>query len=271
MVAVVDAVKADDQAKLVAIFGSDAGEAMNSGNPVADQRARDLFVAAYNERAVLVDEAGKQVLHIGSEDWPFPIPLVKEDAGWRFDTAAGIDELRYRRIGRNELATIGVCEAYVAAQQEYAQKGHDGKPAGLYAQKFASDAGTHNGLYWEAKPGEAESPLGELAAEAAAEGYTRPSEKLVPFRGYYFRILTAQGASAEGGAKSYLVNGAHAEWVRARGLARQSRQEQRNDLRRGPTRRRARTGSRGRDREDRGRDDGIQPGRDLEAGHRQDR
>ena len=207
VVAMVDALKANNTDKLVEIFGPEAREAMNSGDAVADQRGREMFITAYNERCVLVDEGKTKTLHIGSEDWPFPIPLVKEAAGWRFDTAAGIEELRYRRIGRNELATIGACEAYVAAQKEYAQKGHDGKPAGVYAQKFAGDPGQQNGLYWEVKPGEAASPLGALAAEAAAEGYTRSSEKPIPFRGYFFRILTAQGPSGEGGAKSYLVNG----------------------------------------------------------------
>jgi len=166
-----------------------------------------VFIAAYHERCVLVDEEQMKTLHIGSEDWPFPIPLVQEGAGWRFDTAAGIEELRYRRIGRNELATIRACEAYVAAQGEYAQKGHDGRPAGIYAQKFASDPGKQNGLYWQIKPGEEESPLGALAAEAADDGYTRSSEKPMPFHGYYFHILTAQGPSPNEGANSYLVNG----------------------------------------------------------------
>ena len=132
---------------------------------------------------------------------------MKAGAGWRFDTAAGLDELRYRRIGRNELATIGACETYAAAQKAYAATGHDGKPAGLYAQQFASDPGKHNGLYWDTTPGEPESPLGPLAAEAAAEGYRRSTGTPAPFRGYFFRILTAQGPAAEGGAKSYLVGG----------------------------------------------------------------
>jgi hypothetical protein len=205
--AMVDALATNNEGKLVAIFGPEARDAMSSGDAVADQRGRDLFVAAYKERSALVEEDQKKTLHIGSEDWPFPIPLVKEAAGWRFDTPAGIDELRYRRIGRNELATVSSCEAYVAAQKEYAQKGHDGKPAGIYAQKLASDPGKQNGLYWEVKSGEAESPLGALAAEAAAEGYTRSSEKPMPFRGYYFRILTAQGPGDQGGAKTYLING----------------------------------------------------------------
>ena len=207
VVAMVDALKSEDEATLVAIFGPEAVEAMNSGDEVADQRGRELFIAAYYERCVLDGDERTRTLQIGGEDWPFPIPIIREDAGWRFDTPAGIEELIYRRIGRNELAAIGACEAYVAAQQEYAQNGHDGKPAGLYAQRFASDPGQQNGLYWEAQPGEPESPFGELAAEAADEGYTYSPGKSTPFWGYYFRILTAQGPTSEGGGESYLVDG----------------------------------------------------------------
>jgi hypothetical protein len=207
VVAMVEALEANNEPKLVEIFGPEALEALSSGDAVADQRGRDLFIAAYYERRVLVDEDKLKFLHIGSEDWPFPIPLIKEAAGWRFDTAAGIEELVFRRIGRNELSTIGSCEAYVAAQEEYAQKGHDDKPAGIYAQKIASDPDKQNGLYWKVEPGEEESPLGVSAADAADEGYTRSSGKPMPFRGYYFRILTAQGPSTNENANSYLVNG----------------------------------------------------------------
>jgi hypothetical protein len=206
VVAMVDALKTNDQAELWAILGPEAGEALNSGDEVADQRGRDLFIAAYYERCVLEGDEKMKTLQIGNEDWPFPIPLVKEDAGWHFDTPAGIEELLYRRIGRNELSAITACEAYVAAQMEYAQTGRDGKPAGIYAQRFASEPGMQNGLYWEVQPGEPQSPFGELVAEAADDGYTPPG-KPTPFWGYYFRILTAQGTSAEGGAKSYLVAG----------------------------------------------------------------
>jgi len=133
--------------------------------------------------------------------------VVKASSGWRFDTPAGIDELLSRRIGRNELATIDACLSYHDAQKEYAQKAHDGRPSGTYAQKFVSEPGKQDGLFWTVKEGENPSPLGELAADAAAEGYTRPEGKPTPFRGYYFRILTAQGANAAGGARSYIVNG----------------------------------------------------------------
>jgi hypothetical protein len=207
VVALVDALKANDVNTLVKILGAEAREIISSDDSVADQRGRDLFIAAYHQRSVLEGDEKTKTLDIGGEGWPFPIPLVKEGAGWRFDTAAGIEELRNRRIGRNELATISACQAYVDAQKEYAQKGHDGKPAGLYAQKAASDPGKQNGLYWQVKPGEEESPLGELVVEAVAEGYTRTAGKSTPFRGYYFHLLTAQGPSAQGGAKPYVVDG----------------------------------------------------------------
>lgn len=207
VVALVDALKINHEDQLLAIFGPEAREAVSSGDVVADQRSRDLFIAAYQERGILVDEGEMMTLHVGNEDWPFPIPLVKEATGWRFDTAAGIEEMVYRRIGRNELGTIRSCEAYVAAQEEYAQTGHDGRPGGIYAQKFASDPDRQDGLYWKIEPGEELSPLGALVAEADAEGYTSPSQEPIAFWGYYFRILTEQGPSLKEGAMSYLVNG----------------------------------------------------------------
>ena len=208
VVAMVDALKADDKQKLLSIFGPDVREVASSGDEVADRNGRTLFLAAYNERAQLLGNSTKKTLLVGNEEWPFPIPLIHATGGkWKFETAAGLQELRNRRIGRNELATIRTCHAYVEGQKEYARTGHDGKSAGAFAQKFASDSGKQNGLYWEVKDGQPPSPLGDLAAEAAAEGYKRATDKPNPFRGYYFRILTAQGASAKGGAKNYIANG----------------------------------------------------------------
>ena len=208
VVALVDAAQAKNMEELMAIFGPDGQKLLSSGDPVADQQAREVFLVAYQEGAWL-EPAGakKRTLYVGNEDWPFPIPLVKTTGGWQFDTAAGVKEVLYRRIGRNELSTIRACAAYVAAQKEYARQSRDGKPDGLYAQKFFSDPGKQNGLYWKVVGDEEASPLGELFAEATEQGYARREGKPTPFHGYFFRILTAQGKSAKGGAKSYITDG----------------------------------------------------------------
>jgi hypothetical protein len=207
--ALVEAAKAGNTDELLAIFGPEAREILSSGDPVADQRQREVVVVAFGEGWRLVDhESGAKELIIGHEAWPFPIPLVKEANGWRFDTEAGADEILARRIGRNELTVIQICRTYPEAQQVYASVGHDGKPEGIFAQKIRSEEGKQDGLYWAAKPGEKLSPLGDLAAQAAEEGYTGGQKSgPTPFHGYYFRILTAQAAAAPGGAKSYVVNG----------------------------------------------------------------
>jgi hypothetical protein len=143
---------------------------------------------------------------IGSEDFPFPIPIVRTKIGWQFDTAAGRDEILYRRVGRNELDTVQACLAYVDAQYEYAEKDRTGAGSGIYAQQIVSDPGTKNGLYWPSAQGGEQSPLGELVAEATAEGY-RVGGGRAPFHGYYFKSLTEQGAAAHGGTIDYVVRG----------------------------------------------------------------
>lgn len=208
VVAVVDAAKAGNTNELLAIFGTGGEKLLSSGDAVMDQRNREVFLVAYAERAALMAAGpARRILYIGNEDWPFPIPLVKEGQAWRFDTAAGAQEILFRRIGRNELSTIRVCQTFVEAQKEYAATGHDGKPTGLFAQKFASTPGKRDGLYWKSKDPEELSPLGEFAAEAASEGYRRAEGQPTPFHGYFFRILNAQGKSAKRGARSYIVNG----------------------------------------------------------------
>jgi len=207
VVALVDAVKANDSAQIMSILGPDGQKILSSGDEVADQQARELFLIAYAEKAELSQEGDRTILSIGAEEWPMPIPLVKDGNNWRFDTAAGLEEVLYRRIGGNELSIIQLCRAYIDAQKEYASKGHDGKPKGLYASRYLSTAGKHDGLYWQSEDPNDKSPFGELAAEAAAEGYTKSDSKPQPFRGYYFRILTGRGSSAPGGALDYLVNG----------------------------------------------------------------
>ena len=204
-----EVVKAADVEQLSLIFGPDSKELVDTSDPVTARRNRETFTAAFAERWGLVEAkpAGKTLV-IGNEEWPFPVPLVQDGNRWRFDTAAGKAEVLARRIGRNELAVIRVCATYVAAQRHYAADSHDGKPAGLYAQSFTSDAGKENGLFWPEVKGKRLSPLGDLVAHAASEGQRfGEGQKPMPFQGYYFKILTAQGDAAPGGAKSYLANG----------------------------------------------------------------
>jgi hypothetical protein len=152
--------------------------------------------------------ADQQELVIGDEEWPFPFPLARVGGGWGFDTDAGREEILSRRIGRNELKAIDLCRSYVLLQQEYAAQPRDGKRAGLHAQRLRSTPGRQDGLYWKVGAEEQPSPLGDLVAQAAAGGYDEeknPSQQ--PFWGYHFRVLTAQGPAAQGGARSYIVNG----------------------------------------------------------------
>jgi Protein of unknown function (DUF2950) len=205
-----EAAKASDVSALVALLGPGSGELASSSDPATARKNRDVFVAAMAERWRLEDRgANRKELIVGNESWPFPVPLVKRPQGWSFDTAAGKEEVISRRIGRNELAVIRICQTFVVAQQNYARQGHDGKPAGIYARRVSSAPGSENGLYWPQKQGGPRSPLGDLVAEAAAEGQrVGPDSKgPVPFHGYYFRILEGQGSAAAGGAKSYVVNG----------------------------------------------------------------
>jgi len=208
--ALADAVTAGNLDQLLAIFGQDGRELIASSDPATARQNRQVFAVAFGEQWHLEDAGpGRKTLVIGNEQWPFPVPLVKDAGGWRFDTGAGKEEVIARRIGRNELVTIDTTRAYVTAQKRYAQLGHDGKPAGVYATEFQSDAGKENGLYWPAAKGQKRSPLGDLAAQAADSG--RPpgagGDQPSPFHGYYFRILTGQGPLAPGGAKTYIVNG----------------------------------------------------------------
>ncbi len=204
-----EVVKAADVEQLSTIFGPDSKELVDTSDPVTARRNRETFTAAFAEHWSLVDaEPSGKTLVIGNEEWPFPVPLVQDGNNWRFDTAAGKAEVLARRIGRNELAAIRICATYVAAQRRYAEHGHDGKPVGLYAQTFSSDAGKENGLFWPEVKGKRLSPLGDLVAQAASEGQRfGEGQKPMPFQGYYFKILTAQGDAAPGGAKSYLASG----------------------------------------------------------------
>lgn len=203
--ALIDAVKADNNQELLAIFGPEGKEMISSGDEVADKNAREKFLSDYEAKNKLEKETpDKVVLDTGSEDWPFPIPIVKKGETWVFDTKAGKDEILNRRIGRNELDTIEVMHAYVDAQREYVSKDRDGNGDIEFAQKIISTEGKHDGLYWKAKEGEEESPFGPLIAEATKGGYT---SKTSPYHGYYYKILKGQGKDAPGGRYDYVVNG----------------------------------------------------------------
>jgi hypothetical protein len=217
--ALVQAVKAKDQAALTAIFGPDR-EKLLSGDAVADNNALEHFAGELEKSATLEKVAdAKMAIQVGDEHWPLPIPIVKEQNQWRFDTAAGMEEILNRRIGRNELSTIATCRAYVLAQWEYFVEAPDSYRDGLavYAQKFISTPGKKDGLFWETSPDKTPSPLGAAIAKARAEGYpprqiqtgaasvAKPAHS--PYHGYFYRIITRQGPHAPGGKFSYIING----------------------------------------------------------------
>jgi hypothetical protein len=205
--ALVTAARSEDGAAILKVLGPDSKPIVNSGDPVADTNIRQNFVTAYDAKHTIEMEGdGTQTLVIGNDDWPFPIPLVNKAGQWQFDTKAGLDEILRRRIGRNELSAIQVSLAYVQAQNEYASLNPAGLGRGVYAQRIVSRPGKKDGLYWPTAAGEEPSPLGDLAAQAAAEGYETGSTP-IPYHGYYYRILTRQGATAPGGAYDYLAKG----------------------------------------------------------------
>jgi Protein of unknown function (DUF2950) len=205
--AFVDATRANDEAALAGMLGTKAHELLSSGDPTQDQNERSSFVKHYQEAHAFIRQGPDRVkLSVGKSAWLLPFPIVRTDGAWHFDADAGAEELIYRRIGQNELDAIRVVRALYAAQKTYAANGHDGNPAGVYAQRFRSQPGTEEGLYWETKEGEVESPAGAFVAEATGEGY-ETGRKRTPFHGYYYRILKAQGPHAPGGAKDYVVDG----------------------------------------------------------------
>ncbi|HUO34154.1 MAG TPA: DUF2950 domain-containing protein [Candidatus Acidoferrum sp.] len=203
------AVSSDRTAAALALFGPDSKDLISSGDPVQDKEAIDAFVARYNVMhrwRRMPDDS--QMLLVGADNYPFPIPLKKNGNGkWYFDTVAGREEILNRRIGRNELAVIGICRAVAQAEDEYHSQTHDGAKTKQYALKFISDPGKQNGLFWQSQEGQPPSPLGPLAAYATAEGYAVKPDAHKPFHGYFFHMLTGQSDKARGGAKQYVVDG----------------------------------------------------------------
>jgi hypothetical protein len=205
--ALVATAKSDDQKAALLVLGRDGEDIISSGDKVSDDAARQRFVASYDAKhQIAMESDGKAILVIGDNDYPFPIPLLRKDGQWSFDTEAGRRQILYRRIGHNELETIQTCLAYVDAQNEYAEKDRTGAGAGVYAERLVSEPGKKDGLYWPTAQGEEESPLGELFAAASRQGY-RTGEGRTPYHGYYYKILTRQGSAAAGGSADYVVSG----------------------------------------------------------------
>jgi Protein of unknown function (DUF2950) len=207
--AFLEAAKSGDQAALLGIFGPNSRDVLFSGDAVKDRDALQDFVAAYNQmhrwRAIKV---GGEMLYTGADNHPFPIPLGQNPSGqWYFDTGAGKDEILARRIGKDELTAIAACGAIADAENEYYKQTFGAGGVKQYAQKFVSDEGKRNGLYWPVSMDQTVSPLEEVRDFAKAAGYTSADDKPQPFDGYYFLILTKQGDKAKGGAKDYIVNG----------------------------------------------------------------
>ncbi len=207
--ALATAARAGKTADLEKILGPSGRKLIHSGDRVADKQGREKFASAYAEKHSIDQQSdNKAILIVGADEWPFPIPLVKQGGVWRFDTKAGAEEILDRRIGRNELNAIQVVGAIVDAERDYASKDRTGAGYLEYAQKFMSSPGKQDGLYWPASGGE-ESPIGPLVVSASAEGYGPKGthQKRSPYHGYYYRILKQQGKDARGGAYSYVVNG----------------------------------------------------------------
>jgi hypothetical protein len=209
--ALVTASRADDKAKIIKIMGPLSERLLHSGDKVADQKSRERFLAAYDKAHQIEPEGdNKMVLVVGDEEWPMPVPIVRTNDIWWFDTDAGDDEILNRRIGKNELNVIEVCRAYVDAQRDYAGQNKDDKNKHEYAQRFMSSDSKHDGLYWPVADGDAESPLGPLIATATAEGYNEKTlGKHEAYHGYYYKILKIQGPHASSGARNYVDKNGH--------------------------------------------------------------
>lgn len=209
--ALVKAVTDNDTNGVMHIFGGSCGQALLSGDPVEDRRGMGRFARHLAEQWKIEKQTDrKSILHVGDRDWPYPIPIVQgPDGKWFFDSVEGQAEIATRRIGRNELETIKVCRAFVQAEREYSSKDRDGSGVLKYAQHFRSTPGKKDGLYWEAAPGQEESPAGAMVAEAALRGRSQEKSTTGPrsYMGYFFHILTKQGSAAPGGRYDYIING----------------------------------------------------------------
>jgi hypothetical protein len=210
--AFVAAARDNDLPALLKVLGPAGRDLISSGDPVADKEMRARFIKRYGTKHTLEKaDKDKVMLVIGTEDWPFAIPIVMRHGHWHFDAAAGKEEILDRRVGGNELSAMDVCRSFVQAQRDYAADMTQEHKPREFSQKFVSSPGQHDGLYWAVQPGEKESPIGALMAHAEAEGYLHqnvaPTATRAPYHGYYFKLLMRQGAAAPGGARDYVVDG----------------------------------------------------------------
>jgi len=204
--ALIEALDSDNNRAIFAVLGRGSGAVFRSGDPVQDEATRTAIAADYRVRVRYeMDGNARATMLLGDKDYPFPYPLVKSPAGWQFDAKGGAEEIVNRRVGANELGAINVCLAYVDAQREYVLRDRNDNGLLEYAQRLESTPGTQDGLYWETKQGEPPSPLGPLVARARQEGYVKGAS--APYHGYLYKILTAQGRNAPGGAYGYIVDG----------------------------------------------------------------
>jgi len=208
--ALVDAARGNDKNQISILFGSEYAQIFSSGDDVEDANSRADFLKMAEEKSSVENQAAdKAILHFGKNDWSFPVPVMNNGGQWRFDAEQGKQEILNRRVGRNELNTLGAVRGYVEAQNEYASIDRDGDDVSEFATKIRSEPGKFDGLYWETAPGQPESPLGPLFAEAKAAGYPAKSssESPTPFHGYIYKILTRQGGNVPGGKYDYIING----------------------------------------------------------------
>lgn len=206
--ALVEAARSGEVQAVVSIMGEPSRSFLVSGDAVADRATLRRFVELYDRtHSLSAPDENTRTLVVGDDGWPFPVPLVKGKAGWTFDTNAGREEILARRVGQNELDAIQVCLGYVGAQRDYLARNPDGASVPHYADRLMSSSGKRAGLYWKAAQGEPESPMGPAVSGAVREGYAPKQGQSTPYRGYYFRILTAQGPHAEGGALDYREDG----------------------------------------------------------------
>jgi hypothetical protein len=205
--AMILAVKNDDVAALLAIFGPAGKDFVATGDDVQDKNSRAAFAALAQEKMGVQTDShhpNRAILSVGNEDWPVPVPIVKQSGKWHFDSQAGRTEILDRRIGGNELDAINICRGYAEAQKEYASEIHDDSGVNQYAQRLISTAGKHDGLAWKNADGSDGGPVGEAIAKAIEEGYTGSSG---PYHGYFFKTLTGQGPAAPLGQLDYVVEG----------------------------------------------------------------